>query len=70
MANFAVQELNAITAAVLTETGSSYSEGLSNAFIERFTALGGTIAVQQFYETSAEDFTEQLTAIVAVESPR
>ena len=69
MANFAIQELDAITAAILTETGSSYSDGLSNIFIERFTALGGTIAVQQFYETSAEDFTEQLTAIVAVESP-
>ena len=69
MANFAIQELDTMTAAVLTETGNSYSEGLSNTFIERFTALGGTIAVQQFYETGAEDFTEQLTAIVAVESP-
>ena len=69
MANFAIQELDAMTAAVLTETGNSYSEGLSNTFIERFTTLGGTIAVQQFYETGAEDFTEQLTAIVAVESP-
>ena len=67
MANFAMQELDAMTAAVLAETGDSYSEGLSEAFVERFTALGGTIAVQQFYETGAEDFTEQLTAIVAVE---
>lgn len=69
MANFAIQELDVMTAAILTETGNSYSEGLSNTFIERFTALGGTIAVQQFYETGAEDFTEQLTAIVAVELP-
>ena len=69
VADFAVQELNAMTAAVLTEIGSSYGEGLSNAFIERFTALGGTIAVQQFYETDATDFTEQLMAIVAVDPP-
>ena len=69
MANFAIQELDATTAAILTETGNSYSEGLSNTFIERFTALGGTIAVQQFYETDATDFTEQLTAIVAVDPP-
>ena len=69
MANFAVQELEATTAAVLTETGSSYSEGLSNTFIERFTALGGTIAAHQFYETGTIDFTEQLTAIAAVEPP-
>ena len=69
MANFAIQELDATTAAVLTETGYRYSEDLSNTFIERFTALGGTIAVQQFYETDATDFTEQLTAIVAVDPP-
>ena len=69
MANFAIQELDATTAAVLTETGNSYSEGLSNTFIERFTTVGGTIAVQQFYEIGARDFTEQLTAIVAVNPP-
>ena len=69
MANFAIQKLDAATAAILTETGNSYSEGLSDTFIEQFTALGGTIAVQQFYETDATDFTEQLTAIVAVGPP-
>ena len=47
IANFAVQGLAATTAAVLTETGNSYSEGLSDAFIEQFTALGGTIAVHE-----------------------
>lgn len=69
MANFAVQELDATTAAVLTETGSSYSEGLSNTFTERFTALGGTVAAHQFYEAGTIDFTEQLTAIAAVDPP-
>ncbi len=69
MAHFAIQELDTTTAAVLTETGSSYSEGLSNTFIERFTALGGTIAARQFYETGTLDFTEQLTAIAAVDPP-
>lgn len=67
MAVFATQELGATTAAILTETGNSYSEGLSNAFVERFTALGGTVAAHQFYETGTTDFTEQLTAIAAVE---
>ena len=67
MAGFAIQELEAMTAAVLTETGSMYSEGLSTAFIEDFTAQGGTVAVQQFYETGTTDFTEQLSAIAAVE---
>ena len=67
MADFAIQGLQATTAAVLTETGSPYSEGLSTAFIEDFTAQGGTIAVHPFYETGATDFTEQLLAIAAVE---
>ena len=67
MVKFAIQELKAMTAAVLTETGDTYSEGLSSAFIEDFTAQGGTIAVHQFYETGATDFTEQLMAIAAVD---
>lgn len=67
MSNFAIQELGAMTAAVLTERGENYSEDLSDTFIEQFTALGGTVAVREFYETDAADFTEQLMAIVAVE---
>lgn len=67
MVDFAMQELGAMTAAVLTETGNTYSEGLSNVFIEDFTAQGGTIAAHQFYETGATDFTGQLMAIAAVD---
>ena len=66
MADFAIQELDAMTAAVLTETENPYSEGLSNAFIEDFTAQGGTVAVHPYYETGTTDFTEQLSAIAAV----
>lgn len=67
MTGFARQELQAATAAVLTETGNAYSEGLSNTFVEDFTAQGGTVAIHQFYETGTTDFTEQLLAIAAVE---
>ncbi len=67
MAGFAIQELEAMTAAVLTETGSAYSDGLSTTFIEDFTAQGGTVAIRQFYETGTTDFTEQLSAIAAIE---
>lgn len=66
MAKFAVEELDAAIAAVLTETGDSYSEVLSEAFIEDFKSQGGTIATQQFYEMGAMDYTEQLTAIKEV----
>ena len=67
MADFAVQELGAKTAAVLTETGNAYSEGLTDVFIEEFTAHGGTIEVDLFYEAGTTDFTEQLITIAAVE---
>ena len=67
MVDFAMQELEAMTAAVLTETGNAYSEGLSNAFIEGFDAQGGVIAVHQFYETGTTDFTDQLRAVAASE---
>ena len=64
---FAVEELEAMTAAVLTETGDSYSEELSGAFIEDFELQGGTVATHQFYEMGTIDYTEQLTAINAVD---
>ena len=67
MADFAVHELGAKTAAVLTETDNTYSEGLTDVFIEEFTAQGGIIEVDLFYEAGTTDFTEQLMAIAAVE---
>ena len=69
MASFAVQELSATTAAVLTETDSAYSQGLTDVFVETFTAQGGTIAIRQFYEAGTTDYTEQLTAIAAIDPP-
>ena len=69
MAGFAVQELGATTAAVLTEVDSTYSEGLTDVFVETFTAQGGTIAIRQFYEAGTTDYTEQLTAIAAIDPP-
>ena len=67
MAGFAVQELGATTAGVLTEAGETYSQRLTEVFVKEFTDQGGTIEVHQFYETGATDFTEQLIAIAAVE---
>ena len=67
MANFAIKELSAENAAVLTETGNAYSEGLSKTFIESFVGQGGTVATHQFYETDTTDFTDQLLAIDAVD---
>ncbi len=63
MATFATQDLGAKTAAVLTRRESLYSEGLSQTFIDNFTALGGEIVHAQFYIRGDTDFTAQLTAI-------
>ncbi len=63
MAQFAVEDLEAQTAAVLTHTGDVYSEGLSKTFIANFTAYGGEIVAEQFYLAGDTDFTAQLTVI-------
>ena len=63
MATFAAQDLEAKTAAVLTRRESLYSEGLSQTFIDNFTALGGEVVHAQFYMRGDTDFTAQLTAI-------
>ena len=63
MATFATQDLEAKTAAVLTRRESLYSEGLSQTFIDNFTALGGEVVHAQFYMRGDTDFTAQLTAI-------
>lgn len=69
MAQFAIEDLEATTAAVLTERGENYSETLSTDFIKQFTALGGTIAAHEFYQKGTTDFTDQLKVIDAVEPP-
>ena len=63
MAAFATKDLEAKTAAVLTRRESLYSEGLSQTFIDNFTALGGEVVHAQFYMRGDTDFTAQLTAI-------
>ena len=63
MAQFAVQDLEAKSAAVLTHAGDVYSEGLSKTFIANFTAYGGEVVAEQFYMAGDTDFTAQLTTI-------
>ena len=63
MAAFALQDLEAKTAAGLTHKGDVYSEGLSQTFIDSFIAHGGQVVVDEFYIAGDIDFTAQLTAI-------
>ena len=63
MAAFALQDLEAKTAAVLTHKGDVYSEGLSQTFIDSFTANGGEVVADEFYAAGDTDFTVQLTVV-------
>ena len=63
MAAFALQDLGAKTAAVLTHKDDVYSEGLSQTFIDSFIAHGGQVVADEFYTAGSTDFTAQLTAI-------
>ena len=63
MAAFALQDLEAKTAAVLTHKGDVYSEGLSQTFSHSFIAHGGQVVADEFYAVGDTDFIAQLTTI-------
>jgi branched-chain amino acid transport system substrate-binding protein len=63
MADFAMDQLKAKTAAVFRDQKSDYSMGLADFFIKRFTEKGGTITTDQSYVAGDIDFKSQLTTI-------
>ena len=63
IADFAFETLGVTTAAVLTQRGEVYSEGIGEFFVNHFRRLGGTVVVDQSYEEDATDFAPQLTAV-------
>jgi len=63
MADFAMGNLKAKTAAILRDQKSDYSMGLADFFIKRFKEKGGTILVDQSYVGGDVDFKSQLTNI-------
>jgi branched-chain amino acid transport system substrate-binding protein len=65
LAQFAVNELKAKRAALLTDVKNDYSIGLGKFFREEFTKLGGQIVGEQSYSEGDADFKAQLTAIRA-----
>ena len=60
LANFALQDLKAGTAVVLTCIGDKYSIGLSRIFTESFEKGGGAILWEGDYSSTATDFTTLL----------
>ena len=65
VAEFAFETLGAMTAAVLTQRGEVYSEGIGEFFVNHFRRLGGTVVADQSYEPGTTDFAAQLTAVAA-----
>ena len=65
MAQFAINDLDITTAAVITRKGDLYTEGIAEFFALNFSKLGGEIVASEFYEGDPLDFTAQLTNIAA-----
>jgi branched-chain amino acid transport system substrate-binding protein len=63
MADFAMGNLKAQTAAILRDQKSDYSMGLADFFVKRFKEKGGTIVSDQSYVAGDVDFKSQLTNI-------
>ncbi|MGI6148622.1 MAG: ABC transporter substrate-binding protein [Firmicutes bacterium] len=66
MANYAVNELGAKTAAVIQDVTQDYSVGLAKYFIDAFRRLTGnpnSIVEISSYNTGDQDFTAQLTNV-------
>ncbi|MCR3922559.1 MAG: ABC transporter substrate-binding protein [Firmicutes bacterium] len=64
-AQFALQNLEAKTAAVLTDVGSDYSMGLRDVFVENFTAGGGKVVQTSEFVVQDTDFNAVLTNVKA-----
>ena len=65
MADFAFETLGVMTAAVLTQRGEVYSEGIGEFFVNRFHRVGGTVVADLSYERGATDFAAELNGIAA-----
>jgi branched-chain amino acid transport system substrate-binding protein len=63
MARFAIKSLKLKRAAILHDSLSDYSTGLTNYFIKTFTALGGQVTANENYVGGDVDFLPQLQRI-------
>ena len=63
LAKVVVNQLDKKTAAMIWQNMDVYSEGFVESFKASFEKLGGSVVVEQTYESGAMMFTEQLTAV-------
>ena len=67
MAEYAYNELGIKNVAMWTDNAMDYTTGLSKYFKERFTELGGKIAIEDSYMTTDQDFSAQVARLKATE---
>ncbi|MBN1983286.1 MAG: ABC transporter substrate-binding protein [Chitinivibrionales bacterium] len=67
-AGFAMDVLNAKTAAILYDVGDDYSQGLTQFFEETFVKKGGKIVGKEGFKTGDVDFRPQLTKLKAAKA--
>ena len=67
MATFAVRDLKAETAVILTNTSEKFSLSLAGLFNERFKKLGGKVLWEGDYLGDAVNFEEQLTKLKSLQ---
>ncbi len=65
LANFAINDLRAKKAVVVTDKANDYSIGLSESFREHFTSLGGEIVGAASYSAGDADFSALVTTVSA-----
>ena len=64
LANFAKNNLNAETAAIVVNNSSDYSDGVAKAFVEQAEKLGLKVVAKEGYSDGDKDFRAQLTKIL------
>jgi len=62
---FAIEDMGVQTVAVFPDIAQDYCIGLANFFKEAFIEQGGTVVAEQFCRTGDQDFSAQLTTIMA-----
>ncbi|MEZ5779502.1 MAG: ABC transporter substrate-binding protein [Paracoccaceae bacterium] len=67
MAEYAYDTLELRNITVWTDNAMDYTTGLSKYFKERFTELGGTIALEDVYMTTDQDFSALVARLQATE---
>lgn len=63
MAKFAIEHLKMTKVAILKDSASEYSKGLSDHFTNTFESLGGEILMDEVYHSGDRDFKVQLEQI-------